>query len=144
MLYERIMADIKEAMKSKNMNKRDVLKQVQAKAQSKAKETKLPIDDNIVLDAIAKELKQLDQTKCSLRGNEDCELYISSSEKEEILKGYLPTQMAEDECLCAVGEILNANPDLTGGRLVGKVMKELKGKADNKLIKSCIDALTNN
>lgn len=143
MLYERIMADIKDAMKNKETDKRDVLKQVQAKAQAAAKDLKrTDIDDIMVMQAVTKELKQLNQTKDSLKGREDSDLYLSTIKKEEILKGYLPKMMTEDECLSAVGEIMNVNPDVTGGRLTGIIMKALNGKADNKMIKSCIDALT--
>ena len=63
MLYEAIMSDIKDAMKSKNITKKDVLKQVQTKAQSDAKENKSDITDEVVIKAINKELKQLNQTK---------------------------------------------------------------------------------
>ena len=143
MLYERIVSDIKDAMKSKDTLKRDVLKQVQMKAQATAKDLKTTvIDDVMVMSAITKELKQLNQTKDSLKGKEDSELYLSTVQKEEILKGYLPEMMSEDECLSAVGEIMSANPDVIGGKLTGLIMSTMRGKADNKMIKSCIDALT--
>lgn len=143
MIYERIVSDIKDAMKSKDTLKRDVLKQVQMKAQATAKDLKTTvIDDVMVMSAITKELKQLNQTKDSLKGREDSELYLSTVQKEEILKSYLPEMMSEDECLSAVGEIMSANPDVTGGKLTGLIMSTLQGKADNKMIKSCIDALT--
>lgn len=141
MLYDVIMSDIKEAMKSKDINKRDVLKQVQSKTQADAKEKKIEISDEVVLNAIAKELKQLNQTKDSVASKPDSDLYKSTVEKISILQGYLPEQLSEDECLYEVGEILNRTTDMPKGKRIGLIMKELKGKADNKLIKQCIDAL---
>lgn len=141
MLYDVIMSDIKEAMKSKDIDKRDVLKQVQSKSQADAKEKKIEISDEVVLNAIAKELKQLNQTKDSVASKPDSDLYKSTVEKISILQGYLPEQLSEDECLVEVGKLLNSTEDLPKGKRIGLIMKELKGKADNKLIKQCIDAL---
>lgn len=141
MLYDVIMSGIKEAMKSKDTNKRDVLKQVQTKAQAEAKEKKVDLTDEIILNAISKELKQLNQTKDAVSSKPDSDLYKSTVEKIKILQGYLPEQLSEDECLCEVGEILNRTTDMPKGKRIGLIMKELKGKADNKLIKQCIDAL---
>ena len=123
MLYDVIMSGIKEAMKSKDTNKRDVLKQVQSKSQAEVKEKKVDLTDEIILNAISKELKQLNQTKDAVSSKPDSE------------------QLSEDECLCEVGEILNRTTDMPKGKRIGLIMKELKGKADNKLIKQCIDAL---
>lgn len=141
MLYDVIMLDIKEAMKSKDTNKRDVLKQVQTKAQAEAKEKKVDLTDEIILNAISKELKQLNQTKDAVSSKPDSDLYKSTVEKIKILQGYLPEQLSEDECLAEVGKLLNSTEDLPKGKRIGLIMKELKGKADNKLIKQCIDAL---
>ena len=142
MIYGCIQADIKTAMKEKNVVLKDVLKQVQTKAQATAKEKKVEITDEIVVDAINKELKQLNQTLDSVKSKPDSDLYKSTMEKIVILKGYLPEQMSEDEVFAEVSKIKEANPDVTGGKLIGVVMKGLKGKADNKLIRDCINKLS--
>ena len=144
MLYNVILSDIKDAMKTKNTDKRDVLKQVQAKAQAEAKEGKCEITDEIVVNALNKELKQLNQTFEAIKMKTGSDLYKSTVIKIEILRGYLPEQLSEDECLAEVSKILNANVDMPTGKLTGLVMKSLKGKADNKLIKDCVDTLLKN
>lgn len=139
MQYAQIMADIKEAMKEKNITKRDVLKQVQAKAQAEAKETKQDISDEIVISAINKELKQLNQTKDAVASKPDSDLYKTTVEKIDILNSYLPKQMSEDEITQIVKNMVLEHPSEPKGKLTGMIMKELKGKANNSLIKSCID-----
>ena len=139
MQYAQIMADIKEAMKEKNITKRDVLKQVQAKAQAEAKETKQDISDEIVISAINKELKQLNQTKDAVSSKPDSDLYKTTVEKIDILTNYLPKQMSEDEITKIVKYMVFKHPSESKGKLTGMIMKELKGKANNSLIKSCID-----
>lgn len=144
MLYESIMQSIKEAMKNKNTDKRDVLKQVQAKAQAFAKESKCEITDEIVTDSIRKELKQLNQTLEAIKSRTDTDLYKSTVIKIEILTEYLPKQFNREECLDAVQKAIdNAGEVANAKSLIGVVMKELKGKADNKLIKECFDEVVN-
>ena len=74
-MYNKIMSEIKEAMKNKETDKKDVLKMAVAKAQAIAKEKKCEVTEEIMLDGIKKELKQLDQTKDSLKGKEDSDFY---------------------------------------------------------------------
>lgn len=145
MLYQNIQMSIKEAMKSKDTDKRDVLKMAVSKSQAIAKEQKCDITDAIMLDGIRKELKQLNQTKDSLVGKEDSDLYKSTICKIDILNGYLPKMMSEEETIEAIKNILlgSGNTDfstLNKGMAMKMVMPELKGKADNKTISKCIDS----
>ena len=148
MLYSQIQAAIKEAMKSKNVVKRDALKMVVNKSQAIAKEKKIDISDDIVLDGIQRELKQLNQTKDSLAGKEDCDLYKTTMEKIQILQSYLPKMMSEDEITAFVEseliELISVNVQISPkikGVVMKNIMPQLKGKADGKLVNTVIDRL---
>lgn len=142
MIYERMQKQIKEAMLTKNTDLRDVLKQVQMKVQAYVKENKVEIADEVVFDSIRKELKQLNQTKTALGGKTDCSLYKSTNYKISVLEGYLPKQLSREECMVEVKSALSGlSEDMPKGAKIGTVMKSLKGKADNKLIKECLDSL---
>lgn len=141
MLYETIMSNIKDAMKEKNTTLKDVLKQVQTKAQATAKENKTEITDEIVIDAINKELKQLNQTLDAVKSKPESELFKSTMEKITILKTYLPEQMSEDDIAKEIRKIMFENEGAPSGKLTGIVMKTLKGKADNVTIKKVLDTL---
>lgn len=142
MLYETIMFNIKDAMKEKNTTLKDVLKQVKSKVQATAKENKTEITDEIVIDAINKELKQLNQTLDAIKSKSESELFKSTMEKITILKAYLPEQMSEDDIAIEIQKIISENSGIPVGKLTGIVMKTLKGKADNKTIKKVFDKIT--
>lgn len=142
MLYETIMSNIKDAMKEKNTTLKDVLKQVKSKVQATAKENKTEITDEIVIDAINKELKQLNQTLDAIKSKPESELFKSTMEKITILKAYLPEQMSEDDIAIEIQKIISENSGIPVGKLTGIVMKTLKGKADNKTIKKVFDKIT--
>lgn len=141
MLYDVITAEIKSAMIEKNVDKKDVLKQIKMKSDAIVKESKSEMTDEVVQQAIAKELKQLNQTFDAIKDKTDSELYASTVKKIGILKAYLPKQLSEDEIRTEIEKIKVENSDVKSGQLLGIVMKTLKGKADNKLIKSVFDSL---
>ncbi len=144
MLYTEIKNHIKEAMKNKDTDKRDVLKMVVDKAKAIIKETN-PYDDgnyipdDIIVQAINKEIKQLNQTKDMLKGKEDAELYQTTVKKIYILESYLPKMMTREEVEKAVAIILSTKEYPNFGMKMKVVMAELKGKADNKVIKEFVE-----
>ena len=139
-MYAKVNAEIKAAMIAKDVDKKNVLKQVKAKADAKAKEKKSSVTDEILISAIEQELKQLNQTKDSISSRPDSDLYLSTENKIKILTAYLPPMMNKEEIAEAIKEIVEKNPN-AGKGLIGIVMKSLKGKAQNKDIKEVYDSL---
>lgn len=156
MLYLQIKEEIKTAMKNKDTEKRDVLKMVVDKAKAIVKE-KNPtnvtedIPDDVILQAIQKEVKQLNQTKDALKGKENTDLYASTTLKIGILSEYLPTQMTENELEKYIEseliELTGVNVEISPkikGMVMKNIMPKLKGKADSRLINQVVDRLLNN
>lgn len=138
-MFKRIQADIKTAMMNKDTDKKEVLKMVSSKAQLDAKEKKKEMSDEIVVTALKRELKQLIQTKESLKGYEESDLYQSTVNKISIVSNYLPAEMSEEEINQEVRRILSSGNYPNFGLKMKAVMAELKGKADNSLIKKAVE-----
>lgn len=146
-MYEKIKANIKEAMKNKDVVRRDVLKMVIDKARTIQKEqnpndTPEIIPDNIMIQAIQKEIKQLAQTLDSIKGKNEAkfvQVAQTTAHKVTILNEYLPAQMTREEVERTVFNILTGGNYLDFGSKMKAVMAELKGKADNKLIKEVVE-----
>ena len=139
MLLERLNTEIKEAMINKDVEKRDVLRTVKSNANLDAKEKHVDITDELVIDAVKKEIKQLNQTVKSLAGKENTVLYRSSKYRIEILETYMPKQLTEDEIREAVKKIVSEmDENVAFGVKMRAVMKELSGKADGKLIQKFV------
>lgn len=145
-MYIKFKNEIKEAMKNKDTLKKDCLRMVVDKAKSIKKE-KYPnetldiMPDEYIIQAIQKEIKQLNQTKDALKGNELCDLYKETVSKIDILNEYLPRQMTREEVEKAVHEILDNNDYVNFGMAMKLVMSQLRGKADNKLIKEVVESM---
>lgn len=141
-MHSKIKNNIKVAMRDKDIVKKDCLKNVLGKAQELAKDMKYDTDDipdDILLDAVRKEVKQLNQTINSLSDCQDVDLYMVSEQQLNILKDYLPKQMNQKEVEEAVAWILGDNPPADFGKRMKYVMKELRDKADSKLIRKVVE-----
>lgn len=141
MIYEKIMAEIKEAMKTKEVDKKDVLKQVQSKVQNIAKDNKTEITDEVVFEAIRKEIKEMNKTLDEIKSKPESDLYKSTEFKIKTIEAFLPAQLTKEQLTEMINGVIANNSDVPKGKLTGIVMKELKGKADNKLIKETLDEI---
>lgn len=146
MLYTQIKDEIKTAMKNKDSICKDVLKMVVDKAKAIIKEkdpsnTGEEIPDDVMIQAIQKEVKQLNQTKDSLRGKEDTDLYASTEIKLNVLSKYLPAQMTEQELEEFISKELSVLVSKTKGMAMKTIMPQIKGRADGKLAVKIINRL---
>jgi uncharacterized protein YqeY len=129
-LIEMINADFMTAYKEKNMNKKNFLGVLKTEV---TKETKTP-DDMYVIGKIKSMIKNAESTN-------------SLSETElEILNGYLPKQLTEEEIKTFISNIITDN-NFSGGKDMGKVMGLLKegfdGQYDGKMASQLVKTLLN-
>jgi len=146
MLYSQIKEEIKDAMKNKEADRKDVLKMVVDKAKAIIKEknpsnTGEEIPDDVMIQAIQKEVKQLNQTKDSLKSKEDTDLYVSTEMKLDVLSKYLPAQMTEQELEEFISKELSVLVSKTKGMAMKTIMPQIKGRADGKLAVKIINRL---
>lgn len=140
-LKDQLMNDLKQAMKDKDVAKKEIVQMVRAGVLQIEKDKKIEADDNIVIEVISKEIKKLgDVIPDFEKGGRD-DLIAEANKKIEILKAYLPEQLGEDE----LKEIIKAAAEEAGaaspkdmGKVMGAVTAKTKGRADNKLVSQLV------
>ncbi len=144
-LEENIMAEMKDAMKSKNES---VLRSLRAiKAEIIKAKTEPGAGGQIDAATEIKFLqKMMKQRRDSLdiyekQGRED----LASKEKEEmeVIERFLPKQMSADEIKAEVSAIIAANNATAAdmGKIIGLANKQFAGKADGKTISGIVKEL---
>ena len=140
-LSDRIMPDLKTAMKAKDKAALRTIRAIKAALLvQKTDGTNTEMTEEMEIKLIQKMAKQRQESMDIFikQGRED----LAATEKEEleVLKAYLPEQLSEDEIKTIVAKII-ADTGAEGmkdmGRVMGMASKELAGKADGKTI-SCI------
>jgi uncharacterized protein YqeY len=157
MLKEKLQADIKEALKSGNSQKRTLLGMVMAAVKNREfdKRAKLSksesdpakldemckLNDEEVVETIASEIKKRKDSVEQFTAGGRPELAESEQKEIEILKEYMPEQMTEEQIKTEVREAIKstgaAGPkDM--GKVIGAVMAKVKGKADGTLVSKIV------
>lgn len=141
-LSERISQDITRAMKAGDRPRLETLRTLRAAILEFEKEKAgnvLSEDDALrILTAAAKKRREaIEQYRNA--GRED----LASAEEQElaIIGEYLPQQLTEEEIEQAVKQLIadtGASDIKDIGRVMGPLMKQLKGRADGALVQSIV------
>ncbi len=142
-LKERINQDLKEAMKSGDKVKLETIRSIRALILEFEKSgigREINQDDEVKMlsTAVKKRKDSIEQFRNA--GRE--ELALKEERELGILLDYLPKQLSEDEITSEVKRIaseVGAKSKEDFPRLMPMVMKELKGRADGKLVKSIVE-----
>ena len=140
-LKEKIMDDLKKAMKERNEVKVRTLRMVIASIKNWEVENTKEIDDDGMIAVLSKEAKRRKEAIEEYRkaGRED----LAKAEEEElkIIESYLPERMSEEEIkelvLKTIEEVKATSPkDL--GKVMKAIMPKVKGRADGKLVNEMV------
>jgi uncharacterized protein len=109
---------------------------------------KKPVEftDKDILDVVAKEIKQRQDSVEAYKKGGRQDLVDRESAELEILKSYGPKQMSRDEILVKVKQIIaetGAKGPSDKAKVMPKIMAELKGKADGREINNIVTELLN-
>lgn len=143
-LKEKISTDLKQAMKSGDTLRRDVLRLVDSaiknlEIEKQKRETGLT--DEEVLEVLGRAVKQRQDSIRQFEAGGRPDLAEKEKVELEIIMPYLPAQLSQTEIETAVTEILakSENPTLADlGKIMGQAMAQLKGKADGNLVREIV------
>lgn len=140
-LQEQISAALKDAMRARDEAKMTTLRLVLTAIKKREKEARSLLDDQEVISVITSQIKQRRESIEQYRkaGRED----LAQTEENElqILQGYMPEQVSEEEISNTLDEII-AEVGAASMKDMGKVMKaamaKLAGKAEGGAINAMV------
>jgi len=140
-LKDRLLTDMKEAMKAKEAGKTRLaaIRMVRAAIKNKEIEIGHELAETEVLDIIAREVKLRKESLPDYERSGRGDLIAKLHEEIDVLSAYLPRQLSEKEIEVLVGEAITkvgamSPKDL--GKVMGVVIPKTKGRADGKLVNS--------
>ncbi len=102
------------------------------------------LTDGDVLGVIAKEVKQRDESILAFKQGNRPDLVEKEEAEKVILQAYLPQQLTHDEIVEAARRIIaevGAQGPRDKGKVMPKLVAELKGKADGREINNVVTEL---
>ena len=136
-IKETLTRDLKLSLKEKDTIKKNTVQGIRAAILQFEKDNLTELDDDGVLDVIAKELKKRRDVLPEYEKSGRQDLITQLNREIEIVMGYLPSQLSEDELdeivVKAISEI-GASSMKDMGALMAAVMPKVRGRADGRMI----------
>ena len=143
-LKETLLQDMKTAMKEKDTIRKNTVQLIRSGVLQIEKDKQIELDDEGVLDVIAKELKKRRDSLPDFEKSGRADLIENLNREIEVLLGYLPKQLTEDEIHKIVEETIAETGATTMkdmGKVMGAVSPKVKGRADNRVVSGYVKKL---
>ena len=141
MLKDKLLEDLKNSMKEKNVVRKNVIQMVRAAILQVEKDKKIELSDEEIINIMAKEAKKRkDSLEDYKKGNRP-DLVEQIEQEINIIEEYLPKQLTKEEIAQIVKEVIS-EVGATSIKDMGKVMKLAKEKigaaSDGKTINEVV------
>lgn len=144
MLKERLLNDLKESMKNKNLIRKNTIQMIRAAILQVEKDKQIELTEEQVVEIIAKETKKRKDAQIEFEKSGREDLINQNNEEIAILSEYLPKQLSEEEIETIVKKVIEET-GATTMKDMGIVMKKSKEQigaaADGKTVSEIVKKL---
>ncbi|KGF10158.1 aspartyl-tRNA amidotransferase [Clostridiales bacterium S5-A14a] len=141
-LKDKLMADLKEAMKEHDKVRKDTISFARAAIKQHEVDNRVELSDEEIIPILAKQVKMRKDALADFEKAGRADLVEAYNEEIKILEGYLPEQMSLEEIKKVVADSAKSLGIDGGkqnmGKLMGAVMGKLKGKADGNAVREAV------
>lgn len=143
-LKERLKSDLKDAMRAKNIVKRDAIRAINTMIKQIEVDQRVDLDDSEIIKLIQKGIKQRQEAIEQFQTASRDDLVEKEQSQIDVFSEYLPKQLNDNELETAVKEIIES-VGATSMKDMGKIMQPAKekigGGADGKRINEMVKKL---
>ena len=143
-LRRKLADDLKQAMKGGDTVKRNTIRLLMASIKNAEIAKQTTLDDAGILGVIAKEVRQRQESIEAFKQGNRSDLVASETAEMSVLQSYLPQQISRDEIVKAARQVIaevGAQGPGDKGKVMPKLITQLKGKADGRLINEVVTEL---
>lgn len=143
-MKEKILQDLKEAMRAQDVVRRATLRMVVAAIKNLEIETSSELKDGDVLQIIQKQVKSRRESIEEFRKGNREDLIAKEQAEIDILKKYLPEEASSEDIRSAAAEIItsiNASGPQDIGKVMPKLIERFQGRADGRTINGIVREL---
>lgn len=140
-IKERLQEDWKQAMKARDKFKAETLSTARSAILFVEKTDGVKLEDEQVIEILAREVKQRKEASLEFEKGNRQDLVDKSNAEIEILLGYLPQQLSEQEIIDIIQQSaveMGANSIKDMGKVMSIVRPKTVGRADGKLVSTLV------
>jgi uncharacterized protein YqeY len=143
-LKQKLSDDLKQAMRSGDKLKRSAIRMLMAAINNAEIARQSKLEDSDIFGVIAKEAKQHRESIEAFKQGNRQDLVDKEEAELAVLRGYLPQQMTRAEVVEAAQKVIaevGAEGPGDKGKVMPKLMAQLRGRADGREINEVISEL---
>lgn len=144
-LKDRLLADLQDAMRKGDALRRDTIRFLRAAITNEEVARQVEsLDDTGVTEVIQRQAKQRRESITEFKKANRQELVAKEEAELAILLGYLPQQMSREDITALARQIIaevGAKGPTDRGKVMGRLMPQVKGKADGREVNDIVMAL---
>ena len=129
--YEQIATDIKYAMKTGDTVRRDCLRSLMSEIKNQTVNAGKELTEDVVVRCVQKAVKQHEDSVAQFKSANRTDLVEKETAELEVLKGYLPKILSEDETKVLIDNVLQT-VEATKKNMCF-IMKQLPSEVDRKV-----------
>ncbi len=140
-LKERLQADIRAAMKEGDSEQRNTLRLMLAAIQQEEVDRQTELDDAGVQAVLTKQAKQRRESIADYEAAGRTEMVAKEQAELAVIANYLPQMMSREEIEQAATAVIaqvGATDIKSMGAVMGKLMPQVQGKADGRLVNEVV------
>lgn len=137
----KLQSALKEAMKSKDNERRDVLRLLQSAIKQIEIDDRKELSDNEIIEVLQKEAKKRRESITDYEKAGRAEMAEAERKELVVIEEFLPRQLTEAEVAEIVREVIaevGAESSKDMNKVMGPVMSRVKGLADGKLVNQIV------
>ena len=140
-LIGRIEDEVKDAMRARDVQRRDALRLILSSLQGAEKELQRPLSDDESLQVLQRERKKRIEAAEAFRAGGREEQAAAKEAELAVLQEFMPEPLSEDELEAIVDNVIaevgaTSMGDL--GRVMADVMPQVSGRADGSMVSQLV------
>ena len=143
-IREKIEEDIRQSMRSQNRQRLDALRFLKNAIQMVEKDQQNELDDTGVTEVIAKQVRERRESIRMFEQGSRTDLVAKESAELAVLEEYMPPQMSAEQLSTLIREVIEqvgAETPRDKGRVMGRLMPQVRGLADGAQVNALVDEI---
>ncbi|MFB3119760.1 MAG: GatB/YqeY domain-containing protein [Stenotrophomonas maltophilia] len=143
-IREKIEEDIRQSMRSQNRQRLDALRFLKNAIQMVEKDQQKELDDTGVTEVIAKQVRERRESIRMFEQGSRTDLVAKETAELAVLEEYMPPQMSAEQLSTLIREVIEqvgAETPRDKGRVMGRLMPQVRGLADGAQVNALVDEI---
>lgn len=136
-IRNRLEEDMKDALRQKDRDRLNAIRMIRAAVQNADIAAGQPLDDQGVMEVLARELKMRRESLAEFQRAGRSEQVAQLERQIQVVQEYLPEPLSEEEIAQLARRVIaevGASGPQDMGRVMGKIMPLVRGRADGNVV----------